>query len=107
MFNQLISFHGRGHQLSAHGIVGNVLKWIEDWLSNRKQRVVLNGCFSEWRDVISGALQGSVLLFIIYINDIDDCVAGKMSKSADDTKIYHTVYSDKDASAFQGRENAF
>jgi len=66
-----------------------------------------NGCFSEWRDVISGALQGSVLLFIIYINDIDDCVAGKMSKSADDTKIYHTVYSDKDASAFQGRENAF
>ena len=91
-------------KLAAHGIAGNVLKWIEDWLSNRKQRVVLNGCFSEWRDVISGVPQGSVLgplLFIIYINDIDDCVAGKILKFADDTKIYHTVYSDEDVSDLQ------
>ena len=35
-------------KLAAHGITGNVLKWTENWLSNRKQRVVLNGCFSEW-----------------------------------------------------------
>jgi len=91
-------------KLAAHGIAGNVLKWIEDWLSTRKQRVVLNGCFSEWRDVISGVPQGSVLgplLFIIYINDIDNCVAGKILKFADDTKIYHTVYSDEDVSALQ------
>ena len=48
--------------------------------------------------------QGSVLgplLFIIYINDIDDCVAGKILKFADDTKIYHTVYSDEDVSDLQ------
>jgi len=32
-------------KLAAHGIAGNVLKWIENLLSNRKQRVVLNGCF--------------------------------------------------------------
>jgi len=31
---------------AVHGIAGNVLKWTEDWLSNRKQREVLNGCFS-------------------------------------------------------------
>jgi len=89
---------------AQHGIAGNVLKWIQDWLSNRKQRVVLNGCFSEWRDVISGVLQGSVLgplLFIIYIKDIDDCVVGKILKFEDDTKIYHTVYSDEDVSALQ------
>ena len=58
-------------------IAGNVLRWTEDWLSNRKQRAVLNGYFSEWRDVISGAPQGSVLgplLFIIYINDISHSV---------------------------------
>ena len=56
---------------------------------------MLNGCFSEWRDVVSGVPQGSVLrpfLFIIYINDIDDCVAGRILKFADDTKIYRTVY---------------
>jgi len=65
---------------------------------------VLNGCFSEWRDVISGVPQGSVLgplLFIMYINDIDDCVAGKILKFADDTKIFHTVHSDEDVSALQ------
>ena len=38
---------------------------------------------------------------IIYINDIDDCVAGKILKFADDTKICHTVYSDEDVSALQ------
>jgi len=74
-------------KLAAHGIAGNVLKWIEDWLSNRKQCVVLNGCFSEWGDVISGVPHGSILgplLFIIYINDIDDCVVGKILKFAGD-----------------------
>jgi len=58
--------------------------------------------FLEWRDVVSGVPQGSVLgplLFIIYINDIVDCVAGKILKFADDTKIYHTVYSEEDISA--------
>jgi len=44
----------------AHGIAGDVLKWIENWLSNRKLRVILNGCFSQWIDVMSGVPQGSV-----------------------------------------------
>jgi len=47
-------------KLDAHGITGTVLHWIKNWLSNSK-RVILNSCFSEWRDVKSGALQGSVL----------------------------------------------
>ena len=66
--------------VAAHRIAGNVLRWTENWLSNRKQRLVLNGCFSEWRDVINGVRQVSVLgllLFIIYINDTDDCVGVK------------------------------
>ncbi len=54
------------------GIAGNVHNWIENWLSNRKQRVVINGTTSDWVPVINGVLQGSVLrpvLFVIYVND--------------------------------------
>jgi len=48
--------------------------------------------------------QGSVLgplLFVIFINDTDVCVAGKILKFADDTKIYRTAISAEDVSALQ------
>jgi hypothetical protein len=81
-------------KLKAHGITGKIYNWIQGWLKDRKQRVVINGEFSDWIDVISGVPQGSVLgplLFLIYINDLDENVSVSIKKFADDTKIYSGV----------------
>ena len=56
------------------GIRGKVLRWVEEWLTGRKQRVILNGQASDWGEVVSSVVQGSCLgpcLFVIFINDID------------------------------------
>ena len=60
-------------KLHRYGISGNTLVWIDSFLCNRKQRVVVNGAKSQWAPVLSGVLQGTVLgllLFSLYINDI-------------------------------------
>ena len=60
-------------------------------MKNRRQRVVINGEYSDWVAVLSGVPQGSVLgplLFLIYINNLDDEVKVRTKKFADDTKIY-------------------
>jgi hypothetical protein len=86
-------------KVRAHGIRGLVANWIEEWLSNREQRVVLNGRSSSWVKVRSGVPQGSVLgplLFVLYINDIDKNVNSKLLKFADDTKLFRVVESQDD-----------
>ena len=91
-------------KLKAHGIDGVVLRWIENWLINRKQRVVINGKASNWTNVTSGVPQGSVLgpiLFLVYINDIDEGLTCIISKFADDTKIANTVVSNNEAKEMQ------
>ena len=78
-------------KLQATGIQGRTLKWIEAFLENRTQRVVVNGTKSSPAEVTSGIPQGSVLgptLFVIYINDLPQHLNSKVQLFADDTKIY-------------------
>ncbi|CAB4031048.1 Hypothetical predicted protein, partial [Paramuricea clavata] len=68
-------------KLSQFGITGPLLDWFSDYLSGRKQRVVVDGFSSSYLDVTSGVPQGSIvgpLLFLIYVNDLPD--AAKHSK---------------------------
>lgn len=86
-------------KMKAYGIAGKILDWVQNFLSHRVQRVVLNGAYSGWRDVTSGIPQGSVLgplLFIIYINDLPERVNSPTALFADDTKAYRRIASPQD-----------
>ena len=78
-------------KLRSYGIEGSLLSWFRHFITGRKQHVVIRGTFSEWSPVSSGTPQGTILgpiLFLIYINDITDCILSKVKLYADDTKIY-------------------
>ena len=79
------------------GIGSLVANWMESWLSDRKQRVVINCECSGWSKVSSGVPQGSVvgpILVAIFINDIEDGICGNILKFAYDTKLFCKVGSD-------------
>ena len=66
------------------------LTWIENYLTNRKQRLILNNVTSNNADIICGVPQGSVLgplLFLIYINDLPHVIKNCESFNANDTVI--------------------
>ena len=88
-------------KLERNGISGNVLKLLKSYLANRKQRVALNGVFSEYANVESGVPQGSVLgplLFLVYINDLEENIKSKIRFFADDTMLF-SIVNDNDTSA--------
>ncbi|RUS84500.1 hypothetical protein EGW08_007739 [Elysia chlorotica] len=77
-------------KLKGYGIEGKLLAWIRDFLTGRKQRVVVNGEESAWMEVLSGIPQGSVLgpfLFVVFVNDLPNCVHSTTFLFADDTKL--------------------
>ena len=61
-------------KLKQNGVSGCLLKLLENYLQNRKQRVSLNGSLSEYSEIEAGVPQGSILgplLFLVYINDLE------------------------------------
>ena len=91
-------------KLESYKVSQQITDWVEAYLSNRKQRVLVNGTRSEWEAVSSGVPQGSVLgpvLFLIYINDLPKEVKNCIRLFADDTKLYRTVTTDLDCLSLQ------
>ena len=69
----------------------SLLMLFQNYLNNRKQRVVLNGAFSEYSSIESGIPQGSILgplLFLIYINDLEKTIKSNIKFFADDTMLF-------------------
>ena len=83
-------------KMERMGFHRSLVKWIESFLSEREQRVELDGVSSLAAIILSGVPQGTVLgplLFIIFINDMQLCVTGSIIRFfADDTRILRHIF---------------
>jgi len=85
-------------KFERHGFDGWTTWWIRMWLDGHTRRVAVNGM---WKSVMSGVSQGSVLglvLFNIFVSDMDSGIECTFSKFAGDTKLYGVV------KALEGRD---
>lgn len=99
-----VPHHRLINKLEYYGIRGNTKQWISQFLSNRKQKVLVDGESSDESSVLSGVPQGTVLgpiLFLIYINDIKENVNSTVRLFADDCLIYREIKSDEDLHILQ------
>ena len=99
------AFHKVWHQgllfqLKSYGVEGSLFCLLENYLENRKQRVILHGQCSSWKNIVSGVSQGSALgplSFLIYINNLSNGIVSICKIFADDTSIFSKVF-DKNSS---------
>ena len=93
------------HQLRAYSLNTNVCDWVDNFFSNRLQRVIVNDSMSEWLQCTSGVPKGSILgpiLFLIYVNDLRQCVLhSQIFLFADDAKLFKRIYCRLDCLLFQ------
>ena len=82
-------------KLTQNRISGNLLKLLRDFLSERRQCVVLNGQAFTWTNISVGVRQGSILgpfLFLIYINNLSEGLSTNASIFADDTSLFSVIH---------------
>ena len=97
------------YKLGYYGIRGSTHKWISSWLSERSQKVVLDGQASDPVPVLSGVPQGSVLgpvLFLIFINDLPDNIRSSVRLFADACVLYRNIKSPTDCQILQDDLNS-
>ena len=89
-----VCHEGLLYKLKSFGISGNLLNLIKHYLTDRSQRVLLNGQCSNWQPILAGVPEGSILgplFFLIYINDLPDGLKSKIKLFADDTSLFSVV----------------
>ena len=87
------------YKLQHYGIRGELLSWIESFLTDRSQYVILDNCKSHQTPVSSGVPQGTVLaplFFLLYINDLPSQVCSKVKLYVDDILLYSYIRSEED-----------
>ena len=85
---------GRTFKLKTYGAEGKLIMLLENYLKNKKQRVVLNGLSSSWKKILAGVPRKSVLgplLFLTYINDLPHDISSICKMFADDTWLFSKV----------------
>ena len=81
------------YKLRSYGVQSKLIYLLKDYLSNRKQRVIISGTSSSWKPIKSGVPLGSVLgplLFLVFINDLPEHFICNPKLFADDVfKCYY------------------
>ena len=89
-------------KMNRYGIQGTSLDWFKSYLTNRAQRCSVNGCLSDFTTLKCGVPQGTILgplLFLVYINDLPNCLSFSIPRMyADDT---HITYAGSDLHLIQ------
>ena len=100
-----VDFLATMKKLHGMGISGKLGNWIYEFLTNRKQAVLVNGATGTHFEVKSGVPQGSVLgplLFLVLISDIDEGILSAfLSSFADDTRVAKGIKTVEDVEALQ------
>jgi len=99
-----VPHHRLINKLKFYGINTQLINWIKAFLTNRQQKVVLEGRSSSYVSVDSGVPQGTVLgplLFLLYVNDLPDNLTSSTRLFADDCLVYKNITCAEDACELQ------